>query len=667
VASSVRAAGTAPDVPGPIRGAGRGEFVRGGSGHFVPILTRVAPAGDAAQTKSMTSTRRAPAPRRRREDDEGRGAPARVRSRRSDAQLDFLTDLWAGRTEEDVVRLLEEARANAKRQREDGAGPPRALADDARRNSSGGPAPRSPPRQRRRSGDVDKENASPGDALAPLAPMAPDDDVLGPGAPKDRREAPAPAAPAAPPTRPSGDQAEELDDAPPLAPGGPPAAAPAPAQTPGGPGPSPVAAPALASPSPGTTLSKKVYGKGKPYGAGEIVLHAVMRIFGFDTAVLEARLLSPVRGRRTGTTSSADLLERLRAAPFPVDALGLKARSDVREAKTQALEPVVRALRRPASLVAHTSVATPLLVDMPQTARALYLFYADMVATDTKRATRWCRKGRPRYNDCKALVDALLGDAVFVRNVVNALSPTTAAPAAPAATPAPRGRPRAAAPPAVAPLQALGHAAQQEVSTQLQASTNEVKRLKATCADQAAMIARLQASLKASTFNAALLDSVAEAFRHAVDAQRAEDLRQGGDHAFAPDDVDVLQGPARVAAERMQDLLAIRWNAVDASIAAVPGLRGILDAVMTCLRAGATDVKRRRCFLLLLEMARVRRPKGKDECLLAWHESIASSANAESARSLEARRRTSNTTVSWKRGWDFLKAAAALIQKGYLN
>ena len=98
---------------------------------------------------------------------------------------------------------------------------------------------------------------------------------------------------------------------------------------------------------------------------------------------------------------------------------------------------------------------------------------------------------------------------------MTALNPslTTAAPAAPA--PTPRGRPPNAQPPAVAPLDALGQAADQAVSARLEASEKEVKRLKAECADQAATIARLEERLKASSLGADLLDAVVDAFRRA--------------------------------------------------------------------------------------------------------------------------------------------------------
>ncbi|KAH8058107.1 hypothetical protein JL721_9565 [Aureococcus anophagefferens] len=273
---------------------------------------------------------------------------------------------------------------------------------------------------------------------------------------------------------------------------------------------------------------------------------------------------------------------------------------------------------------------------LPPSAYALFNFLDQQGSTQLSTARRWNPRGvgRPRYNAFNGQVTELLRDPFVVANMLAALNMASD-----------RG------PVAEGPAMKL----MQEQVRRAEAKTAALEKEKAALAEEL-RDAEATAAAKADGISSVTLDAALKAIRDALDRAKhqSEQASRNIDLIVGVDGSDLSMAELGVLS-KVGDLVHLSAEVLDAAVASAPGLAQQLDELVATPRAKPelALIKRRRAFLKLLEVAKVRRTKGGEENVLPRHAAFAAMATGATAASVETRRRCMGDTISFAETWRF--------------
>ncbi|KAH8051349.1 hypothetical protein JL722_10801 [Aureococcus anophagefferens] len=309
---------------------------------------------------------------------------------------------------------------------------------------------------------------------------------------------------------------------------------------------------------------------------------------------------------------------------------------------------------------------------LPPSAYALFNFLDQQGSTQLSTARRWNPRGvgRPRFNAFNGQVTELLRDPFVVANMLAALNMASdrepvveSAPDSGDTARAPRGRPPKRWLETEGPAMKL----MQEQVRRAEAKTAALEKEKAALAEEL-RDAEATAAAKADGISSVTLDAALKAIRDALDRAKhqSEQASRNIDLIVGVDGSDLSMAELGVLS-KVGDLVHLSAEVLDAAVASAPGLAQQLDELVATPRAKPelALIKRRRAFLKLLEVAKVRRTKGGEENVLPRHAAFAAMATGATAASVETRRRCMGDTISFAETWRFCKVAARLAKVAY--
>jgi len=207
----------------------------------------------------------------------------------------------------------------------------------------------------------------------------------------------------------------------------------------------------------------------------------------------------------------------------------------------------------------------------------------------------------------------------------------------------------------------------QEQVRRAEAKTAALEKEKAALAEEL-RDAEATAAAKADGISSVTLDAALKAIRDALDRAKlqSEQASRNIDLIVGVDGSDLSMAELGVLS-KVGDLVHLSAEVLDAAVASAPGLAQQLDELVATPRAKPelALIKRRRAFLKLLEVAKVRRTKGGAENVLSRHAAVAAMATGATAASVETRRRCMGDTISFAETWRFCKVAARLAKVAY--
>ena len=207
----------------------------------------------------------------------------------------------------------------------------------------------------------------------------------------------------------------------------------------------------------------------------------------------------------------------------------------------------------------------------------------------------------------------------------------------------------------------------QEQVRRAEAKTAALEKEKAALAEEL-RDAEATAAAKADGISSVTLDAALKAIRDALDRAKlqSEQASRNIDLIVGVDGSDLSMAELGVLS-KVGDLVHLSAEVLDAAVASAPGLAQQLDELVATPRAKPelALIKRRRAFLKLLEVAKVRRTKGGEENVLPRHAAVAAMATGATAASVETRRRCMGDTISFAETWRFCKVAARLAKVAY--
>ncbi|KAH8069857.1 hypothetical protein JL720_11857 [Aureococcus anophagefferens] len=306
---------------------------------------------------------------------------------------------------------------------------------------------------------------------------------------------------------------------------------------------------------------------------------------------------------------------------------------------------------------------------LPPSPAALYYFLDDQ---DSQRVSKWNPKGvgRPRFNAFNRQVTELLRDPFVVANMLAALKMVSdrgpvveSAPDSGDPARAPRGRPPKRRLETEDPAMKL----MQEQVERAEAKNAALEKEKAALADEL-RDAEATAAAKADGISSVTLDAALKAIRDALDRAKlqSEQASRNIDLIVGVDSSDLSMAELGVLS-KVGDLVHLSAEVLDAAVASAPGLAQQLDELVATPRAKPelALIKRRRVFLKLLEVAKVRRTKGGVENVLPRHAAVTAMATGATAASVETRRGCMGDTISFAETWRFLTVAGRLAKVAY--
>ncbi|KAH8068386.1 hypothetical protein JL721_6771 [Aureococcus anophagefferens] len=180
--------------------------------------------------------------------------------------------------------------------------------------------------------------------------------------------------------------------------------------------------------------------------------------------------------------------------------------------------------------------------------------------------------------------------------------------------------------------------------------------------------AEATAAAKADGISSVTLDAALKAIRDALDRAKlqSEQASRNIDLIVGVDSSDLSMAELGVLS-KVGDLVHLSAEVLDAAVASAPGLAQQLDELVATPRAKPelALIKRRRVFLKLLEVAKVRRTKGGVENVLPRHAAVTAMATGATAASVETRRGCMGDTISFAETWRFLTVAGRLAKVAY--
>ncbi|EGB04089.1 hypothetical protein AURANDRAFT_67523 [Aureococcus anophagefferens] len=306
---------------------------------------------------------------------------------------------------------------------------------------------------------------------------------------------------------------------------------------------------------------------------------------------------------------------------------------------------------------------------LPPSPAALYYFLDDQ---DSQRGSKWNPKGvgRPRFNAFNRQVTELLRDPFVVANMLAALKMVSdrgpvveSAPDSGDPARAPRGRPPKRRLETEDPAMKL----MQEQVERAEAKNAALEKEKAALAEEL-RDAEATAAAKADGISSVTLDAALKAIRDALDRAKlqSEQASRNIDLIVGVDSSDLSMAELGVLS-KVGDLVHLSAEVLDAAVASAPGLAQQLDELVATPRAKPelALIKRRRVFLKLLEVAKVRRTKGGVENVLPRHAAVTAMATGATAASVETRRGCMGDTISFAETWRFLTVAGRLAKVAY--